>query len=67
MSVPHTACPVVPPGIGTLNIIARKLKAAASPRSGIFSFGTVSRTRFVAWTQTGTMAAASTPQVEGLR
>jgi hypothetical protein len=29
-----TACPVVPPGIGTLNIIIRKANADAIPRNG---------------------------------
>ena len=37
--VPPTACPVVPPGSGTLNIIPRNEKAAPIPRSGIFDFG----------------------------
>jgi hypothetical protein len=34
MSVAPVACPVVPPGIGTLNIIITKLKAAERARSG---------------------------------
>ena len=33
------ACPVVPPGSGTLNIIPRNEKAAPIPRSGILTFG----------------------------
>ena len=66
-SVPHTACPVVPPGMGTLNIMARKLNAAATPRSGIFSRGTVWRTLREACSHTGTITAPMTPQVEGLR
>ena len=65
--VPQTAWPVVPPGIGMLNIMARNEKAAAMPRRGIFSAGTVSRTRRTAWAQTGTMTRPNTPQVEGLR
>ena len=39
MRVPPTACPVVPPGRGTLNIMMRKEKAAPMPRRGIFSLG----------------------------
>ena len=39
ISVPPTACPVVPPGSGILNIIPRKEKAAPIPSNGIFTFG----------------------------
>ena len=67
ISVPQTAWPVVPPGMGMLNIIERKQKAAAMPSSGIFSRGTVSRTRRTAWAHTGTIATPRTPQVDGLR
>ena len=66
-SVPHTAWPVVPPGSGILNIIARKQNAAATPSSGILFRGTVSRTRLMATPHTGSIASPKTPQVEGLR
>ena len=67
MSVPQTACPVVPPGRGMLNIMARKQKAAATPSRGIFSRGTVARTFLMACAQMGIMARPKTPQVDGLR
>ena len=67
MSVPPTAWPVVPPGRGMLNIIARKTKAAPMPKSGRRSCGICSRTFFTAMSQTGTMTAPTTAQVSGLR
>ena len=66
-SVPATAWPVVPPGSGILNIMARKQNAAATPTSGIFWRGTSSCTWRTARIHTGTMATANTPQVDGLR
>ena len=39
ISVPPTAWPVVPPTRGTLNIMARKEKAAPAPSRGSFSLG----------------------------
>ena len=45
----------------------RKEKAAKMPSRGIFSFGTVSLTFLTDLYQTGTMAAAMTAQVSGLR
>ena len=65
INVPPTACPVVPPTSGTLNIIPKKEKAAPTPRSGILSFGSSSFTFFTACAQTGTIAAPITPQVAG--
>jgi hypothetical protein len=50
-----------------LNIMERKQNAAATPKSGIFSRGTVSRTFLTAVAQTGTMATVVTAQVDGLR
>lgn len=51
------ACPVVPPGSGTLNIIPRNEKAAPIPRSGILAFGISVLTLLIEYPQTGTMAA----------
>lgn len=51
------ACPVVPPGSGTLNIIPRNEKAAPIPRSGILTFGISVLTLLIEYPQTGTMAA----------
>ena len=67
MSVPPTACPVVPPGSGTLNIIATNEKAAPTPIMETFSFGSSVLTFLTEWIHTGTMAAVITAQVEGLR
>lgn len=43
-----TACPVVPPGMGKLNIIIINEKAAAIPRYGMFREETSSLTFFTA-------------------
>ena len=67
ISVPPTACPVVPPGIGMLNIMLMKENAAPTPISAIFSFGSSVFTFRIQTPQTGIMAAAITPQVCGLR
>ena len=65
--VPPTACPVVPPGSGTLNIIPRNEKAAPIPRSGILAFGISVLTLLIEYPQTGTMAAVITAHVDGLK
>ena len=67
ISVPPTACPVVPPGSGTLNIIPRNEKAAPIPRSGIFAFGISFLTLLIEYPHAGTMAAVITAQVDGLK
>ena len=66
-TVPPTACPVVPPGSGTLNIIAKKENAAATPSAEKRSFGNSRVTFFTEWIQTGATAAARTAQVDALR
>jgi len=67
ISTAPTACAVVPSGIGTLNIITKKLYAAPSARSGTDRLVTTLRTRFPAVVHTGTIAAAMTPHVSGDR
>lgn len=67
INVPPTACPVVPPGSGILNIIPRKENAAPIPSNGIFTFGISSFTFLTEYVHTGTMAAVITAQVEGLK
>jgi hypothetical protein len=54
---PPTACPVVPPGRGTLNIITRKLKAAEIARRGARRADSLSRRRRAATAQRGAQAA----------
>ena len=65
--VPPTACPVVPPGRGTLNIIPRNEKAAPTPIKGSFSFGSSFITFLSACTHTGIIAAVMTAQTDGDR
>jgi hypothetical protein len=65
--VPPTACPVVPPNRGTLNIIIKKDSAANMPSWGIFALLISFLTFFTETAQTGTIAAAITAQVDGLR
>ena len=65
--VPPTACPVVPPGSGILNIIPRKENAAPIPKRGIFAFGISFLTLLIEYPHTGTIAAVITAQVDGLR
>src|SRR5207342_748646 len=62
-----TACAVVPSGIGTLNIITKKLYAAPIATSGTYRFLTTFRTRRPAVTHIGTIAAPNAPHVSGLR
>jgi hypothetical protein len=52
-----TACPVVPPGIGTLSIIITKLKAAAIAKSGTCLAFKVFLTIFEATTHIGSIKA----------
>ena len=66
-STPPTACPVVPPGSGRLNIIARKENAAPMPSSGSRSRGISFFTLLTAMSQTGSIAAPITAHVCGLR
>ena len=65
--VPPTACPVVPPGSGTLNIIPKNEKAAHMPRSGIFDFGISVFILLMENPHTGSMAAVITAHVDGLK
>src|SRR5579871_4170615 len=62
-----TACPVVPPGNGKLNIITTKEKAANNEMSGNRRACRADSTRFSAIYQNGVAAAANVAQVEGLR
>src|ERR1035437_1152537 len=66
-SVPPTACPVVPPGKGTLNIIKTKAKAAKSASTGTVRWVRTLRTRFTARYQKGRETAYMVPQVTGLK
>ena len=67
VSVPPTACPVVPPGSGMLNIIPRKEKAAATPRSGSFPAGSSALIFFMEMVHAGIITAVITAQVCGLK
>ncbi len=67
MSVAATAWAVVPSGMGTLNIMMRKLNADPIAMSGTDRAFTTLPTRRPATTQAGTMAAPKTAQVSGLR
>ncbi len=65
--VPPTACAVVPPGTGTLNIITTKEKAAKTESSGTFFAVSVLLTFLADRYQTGALAAYMTPHVDGLK
>src|SRR5690242_13227409 len=67
MTTPPTACAVVPSGIGTLNIMTRKLSAAKTARTGTLRVRTTRETRFEATYQVGTATAYPTAHVCGLR
>ena len=67
MIVAPTACAVVPSGIGTLNIMIRKLNAAPTARSGTNRLLTIFPTRRTAAHQAGSMAAPNAAHVAGLR
>jgi hypothetical protein len=62
-----TACPVVPPGSGRLNIMMTKENAAKTERSGIIRVFSILFTRFSATNQKGEAAPNKLTQVEGLR
>ena len=65
--VPPTACPVVPPGSGTLNIIPRNENAAPIPSNGIFALGISVLILLIEYPHTGSMAAVITAHVDGLK
>ena len=67
MSTPPTAWAVVPSGMGTLNSITRNAKAAQIASRGTSLFLTTLRTFLVAVYQAGSIAAAITASVCGLR
>ena len=67
MSVPPTACPVVPPGSGTLNIMSRNENAAAMPMKATCLASSFSWTFLAQCTQMGTIATPSTASVAGER
>ena len=60
-----TACPVVPPGSGMLNIITTNEKAARSESTGTRRVWTCLRTRRIATYQKGAEVAYSAAQVAG--
>jgi hypothetical protein len=67
MRVPPTACPVVAPGSGILNIMTRKLKAADMERSGTLRASNVAFTFFAAMVHRGIHAAYPAMYVGGPR
>jgi hypothetical protein len=62
-----TACPVVPPGKGKLNIMMTKENAENTERSGIIRVCSVFLTRFSATSQKGMAALYNVAQVDGLK
>ena len=62
-----TACPVVPPGSGRLNIMMTNENAANTDRRGIIRVFSIVFTRFRATIQKGAAAANRPTQVEGLK
>src|SRR3954453_16772151 len=62
-----TACPVVPPGSGKLNIISTNENAEKTARSGTACVASFALTRFIATYQKGVAAAYRPAQVLGLR
>ena len=62
-----TACPVVPPGSGRLNIMMTNENAANSEISGMSRACKADFTRWRAMYQNGAAAAARAAHVEGLR
>lgn len=67
IKVAPTACPVVPPGIGILNIISKNENAAKTPMTGIFFVERSFLIFLVAQAQTGIIEVPITAQVDGLR
>ena len=66
-SATPTACPVVPPGSGTLNIMTTNEKAAKSDSAGTRRVWSVRFTRRSATHQNGAAPAYSAAHVLGLR
>jgi len=66
-SAPPTACPVVPPGSGTLNIMIMKQKADSSAISGALLALIFSRSFLMPTYQKGKMIKNITSAVAGLR
>src|SRR3990172_7512673 len=64
---PPTACPVLPPGRGRLNIITRKENAAEMARRGALRASRLSRTLRAAIAQRGAQAAYAAVYVGGPR
>src|SRR4030067_112383 len=64
---PPTACPVLPPGRGMLNIITRKENAAEMARRGALRASRLSRTLRAAIAQRGAQAAYAAMYVGGPR
>src|SRR3990172_9561877 len=64
---PPTACPVLPPGRGRLNIITRKENAAEMARRGALRASRLSRTLRAAIAQRGAQAAYAAAYVGGPR
>jgi hypothetical protein len=64
---PPTACPVVPPGRGMLNIITRKPNAAEIASSGVRRADSFSRNRRAAIAHSGAQAAYAARYVGGPR
>jgi hypothetical protein len=62
-----TACPVVPPGSGILNIMMTNEKALKKERRGMNWALSRSRSRRKATTQNGAALAYMTAHVDGLR
>src|SRR5581483_7925736 len=65
--VAPTACPVVPPGSGTLNIITTKENAANSAMSGTVRLFNMPRTFCVARIQNGAATTYIAAAVSGLK
>ena len=62
-----TACPVVPPGSGKLNIMITNENAAKTESSGTIRVFSSRLTRWSAMYQNGAAAVYMTAQVAGLR
>jgi hypothetical protein len=67
ISVPPTAWAVVPPGIGTLNIISTKQKTDRIARRGIVRPDSARCTRALAMAQAGTVTAPVPSEKTGPR
>src|SRR5579883_1572606 len=67
INVPPTACAVVPPGTGILNIIIVKEKAAKIESNGMVRLLSTERTRLTARVQVGTVTMPVPSEKIGLR